>query len=250
MALRLVPVVLLGGLLFSVRGPALAPMGALAEAGAPAPVGMPAEAGAVAAGTGTCTFSPRFQALRDRLPDLVGGCLEDEQPNPANGNLEQRTAGGLLAWSKADDTVAFTDGANTWYACPDTVEQRASTETFGCGSAAASAAEPAPAMCPDALHWSEAGAHVGTPSTVYGSGIGTSRARGTTGQSTVLALGSAAASRDHLRINIPDGVRASFLLPPEQLYDGKRLCVTGIIRRFEDTLGIEVTSSTSILAAS
>ena len=74
--LRFVPVVLLGGLLVVDHGPASAPME------------RPAEAVALAeAETGTCTVTPRFQALRDRLPELVGACLEDARPNPVNGNL-------------------------------------------------------------------------------------------------------------------------------------------------------------------
>jgi hypothetical protein len=195
-------------------------------------------------------LSPRFQALRDRILDLVGECLEDERPNPANGNLEQRTVGGLLAWRQADATVAFTDGASTWYGCPDMLEQRPSTEPFSCERAAASAPEAAPSMCPDALRWSEAGAHVGTRATVYGSGIRTARAGGSSRQAPVLGLGSTAASRERLVIVIPDGVRASFLLPPERLYDGKRLCVTGVIGTYEGAPGIEVTSPASILATS
>jgi hypothetical protein len=43
-----------------------------------------------------CSLSPTFQQLRDQLPDIVGDCLAPEALNPATGNVEQPTTGGLL----------------------------------------------------------------------------------------------------------------------------------------------------------
>jgi hypothetical protein len=84
--------------------------------------------GAVGAQAG-CEFKLGFRALRDRIPDRVGDCLENEWHNSANGNTEQRTTahhgnGGLLVWRKADNWTAFTDGHHTWVAGPFGVQQR------------------------------------------------------------------------------------------------------------------------------
>src|SRR5688572_11853723 len=78
-----------------------------------------------------CRFVLGFAALRDATgPAIVGECLEDERFNPVNGNAEQRTAGGLLVWRKADNWTAFTDGFRTWVSGPAGIEQRLNTERF------------------------------------------------------------------------------------------------------------------------
>jgi hypothetical protein len=73
---------------------------------------------------------------------MVGGCLEDEHFNTANGNAEQRTVahhgqGGLLVWRKADNWTAFTDGYWSWVNGPSGLQRRLNTECFpweaGCG---------------------------------------------------------------------------------------------------------------------
>jgi hypothetical protein len=79
---------------------------------------------AVSAGPAQCEFQHGFRTLHDRIPALVADCLEDEHGNPANGNVEQRTTGGLLVWRPADNWTAFTDGATTWINGPDGLVQR------------------------------------------------------------------------------------------------------------------------------
>jgi lysophospholipase L1-like esterase len=71
-----------------------------------------------------CRFQLGFDALRRQIPALVGDCLDQERYNPLNGNAEQRTAGGLLVWRKADNWTAFTDGATTWIAGPQGLASR------------------------------------------------------------------------------------------------------------------------------
>src|SRR5919199_1631976 len=62
-----------------------------------------------------CRFVLGFATLRDLVgPAAVGDCLEDERFDPANGNVEQQTSGGLLVWRKSDKWTAFTDGYRTW----------------------------------------------------------------------------------------------------------------------------------------
>src|SRR3989441_7986344 len=71
-----------------------------------------------------------FKTMADQIPTVVGGCLEDEHANPANGDALQETTGGLLVWRKADNFTAFTDGARTWVAGPFGLQTRANGERF------------------------------------------------------------------------------------------------------------------------
>jgi hypothetical protein len=131
---------------------ALALMAPLAAAAAPL---LPAPARAQAG----CQFVLGFARLRDLVgPAVVGDCLEDERFNPASGNAEQRTTGGLLVWRQADNWTAFTDGYRTWLAGPDTLATgglwvRLNTERFdweGDSEAGAPpAAPPAPTPIPN-----------------------------------------------------------------------------------------------------
>jgi hypothetical protein len=77
-----------------------------------------------AAAQAGCTFALGFEALREQIPDVVGGCLDDERFDPESGNAEQRTTGGLLVWRKADNWTAFTDGATTWINGPNGLASR------------------------------------------------------------------------------------------------------------------------------
>jgi hypothetical protein len=65
-----------------------------------------------------CIYKDGFKYLTGQIPWLVGSCLENERLNPANGNMEQRTTGGLLVWRKADNWTAFTNGSLTWLVGP------------------------------------------------------------------------------------------------------------------------------------
>jgi hypothetical protein len=76
-----------------------------------------------------CRFQLGFAALRDALPAIVGGCLDDES-YAANGDSLQHTSGGLLVWRKADNWTAFTDGYRTWVNGPAGIQQRLNSERF------------------------------------------------------------------------------------------------------------------------
>src|SRR5688500_6285816 len=68
----------------------------------PSPASSRPLAPAAALQAASCRFVLGFAALREAIgPGIVGECLEDERFNPANGNAEQRTTGGLLVWRKA-----------------------------------------------------------------------------------------------------------------------------------------------------
>src|SRR3954447_4289377 len=102
-----------------------------------------------------CTFVGGFARLRELVgADKIGNCLEDEHFNVENGNAEQRTAGGLFVWRKADNFTAFTDGGTTWVNGPDGLQSRPNNERFSwekdpisspaTGSTTAAASSPAP----------------------------------------------------------------------------------------------------------
>ena len=82
-----------------------------------------------------CAFQLGFKAIADRIPEIVGRCLEDEHFNVVNGNAEQRTTahhgkGGLLVWRKADNWTAYTDGHWSWVNGPYGLQKRLNTERF------------------------------------------------------------------------------------------------------------------------
>ena len=79
--------------------------------------------------TTPCHFQLGFQTLHDALPDTVGQCVENEHYN-AIGDSNQLTSGGLLAWRKADNWTAFTDGYRTWVNGPNGIQQRLNTERY------------------------------------------------------------------------------------------------------------------------
>ena len=77
-----------------------------------------------------CEFRLGFKALRDLIGhDIVGACLENEHYN-AIGDSNQQTTGGLMAWRKADNWTAFTDGHRTWVSGPYGVVLRLNTERY------------------------------------------------------------------------------------------------------------------------
>jgi len=71
-----------------------------------------------------CQFTLGFLALRDKIPDVVGECLENERFEPSTGSVHQRTTGGLLSWRRADGWSTFTDGVTLWIDGPEGVSIR------------------------------------------------------------------------------------------------------------------------------
>lgn len=77
-----------------------------------------------------CTFEQGFKDLHDQIPDVVGDCIMNAQPQPT-GDVQQRTKNGLLAWRKADNWTAFTNGAMTWINGPFGAQSRPNDELLG-----------------------------------------------------------------------------------------------------------------------
>ena len=102
------------------------------------------------AAAASCEYVLGFRALHDLIPNVVGDCVVDEHHNPANGDgLQEATGvggrGGLLAWRKADNWTAYTDGYRTWVNGPNGLQQRLNTERFTWEADSASFPAPRPA---------------------------------------------------------------------------------------------------------
>lgn len=103
----------------------------------PAPAGLNSPAaGAAPAETRSqpaCLPGARFRALAQSVgASILGDCLEPERINPLNGNAEQLTTRGLMALHPADNVASFTDGARSWYLCPDGLFGSLSNAAFRC----------------------------------------------------------------------------------------------------------------------
>lgn len=83
----------------------------------------------VAVAQSTPQFKLGFKALADQVPDVVGTPIENEHWG-ANGDSLQMTGKGLMAWRKADNWTAFTNGATTWINGPVGVQSRPNSERF------------------------------------------------------------------------------------------------------------------------
>ena len=90
-----------------------------------------------AAGT-NCQFVLGFKALREMAPIAVGQCLDDQAFAP-NGDAQQHSTKGLMAWRKADNWTAFTDGYQTWLNGPTGLAKRLNTDRFSWEGDASSA---------------------------------------------------------------------------------------------------------------
>ena len=76
-----------------------------------------------------CQFILGFQTLRDLDPNDIGNCV-DNQAFAANGDAQQHTSKGLMAWRKADNWTAFTNGYRTWVNGPSRLVSRLNSERF------------------------------------------------------------------------------------------------------------------------
>jgi len=76
-----------------------------------------------------CQFVAGFKTLHDLQPQVVGDCVQD-QSYTVNGDAQQQTTNGLMAWRKQDNWTAFTDGYRTWVNGPSGIQTRLNTERF------------------------------------------------------------------------------------------------------------------------
>ena len=101
-----------------------------------------------AAAVPDCQFVLGFKALHDADPADVGNCTSN-QAFASNGDAQQATSYGLMAWRKTDNFTAFTNGFHTWVNGPFGVQERLNSQRFPWerdGGATAPAAAPQSGM--------------------------------------------------------------------------------------------------------
>jgi len=76
-----------------------------------------------------CQFILGFQTLQLMDPADVGACV-DNQTFASNGDALQHTTTGLLAWRKADNWTAFTNGYWTWINGPGGLIKRLNSQRY------------------------------------------------------------------------------------------------------------------------
>jgi len=86
-------------------------------------------AAAVVAAQSAPAFNLGFKALADQIPTEVGVPLENEHWG-SNGDSLQQTSTGLMAWRKADNWTAYTNGYMTWINGPNGVQSRLNADRF------------------------------------------------------------------------------------------------------------------------
>lgn len=92
----------------------------------------------------------------------------------------------------------------------------------------------------NAISWQEAAQHVGETVTVYGPVADMEYASTSDGQPTFIDLGTAYPDSSRVTMVIWGEDRGNFPEPPEALYAGKMLCVTGEVYLYRGVCNIEV----------
>jgi len=103
-------------------------LASLSGAAAPASA-IPASVAPAPAAVGACQYILGFKSLHDLDVSDTGDCTEN-QAFAANGDAQQHTTAGLMAWRKADNWTAFTNGYWTWINGPNGLAKRLNTERF------------------------------------------------------------------------------------------------------------------------
>ena len=104
---------------------------------------------------------------------------------------------------------------------------------------------PAPPE-PQGIPWNEAAAHVGEQGTVTGPVVSTRLASSSKGQPTFLNVGAAYPSPNRFTVVVWIENRSNFPSPPENMYAGKTIAVTGAITSYQGSPQIEVSSPSQI----
>ncbi len=102
-------------------------------------------------------------------------------------------------------------------------------------------------FCPDAIAWDQAKAHAGKRSTIRGPVVEAIYDRGASGQPTFLYLGRPNSTPGGVTVLIRDQYRWNFPSPPEQLYYGRTICVSGMVSMYQGNPQIEVRSPSNIV---
>jgi len=108
-------------------GPGAVPPAVVAETAA---ASLPAATQpAITPSSGSCQYILGFATLHGLDTTDTGACVSDQRFAP-NGDAQQTTAKGLMAWRKADNWTAFTNGYLTWINGPSGLVSRLNTQRF------------------------------------------------------------------------------------------------------------------------
>jgi len=196
---------------------------------------------------------PRLDQL-DGYGRLLRYVVKGEQ----NVNLLLVRRGAATVWFYHGDRGAYATallrgaqraraaGRGLWGACPGTPFDPLHAASTG----TAEAPPPStPVTCAGAISWRDAASHVGEEATVQGPVVGTFFAAGSNGQPTFLNLGRDYPDPARVTVLIWGADRAKFPGPPEDLYAGRTICVTGTIETYQGVPEIEASSPGQIAIA-
>lgn len=102
---------------------------------------------------------PRYQfgfaVLQEQLQDVMGQPLECEHSTSASGDTRQKTSTGLAFYTRATNTVAFTDGYRRWLLTPEGLLYAAApdAEARPFGAPPPGGTQPNAEAPPEALSW-------------------------------------------------------------------------------------------------
>lgn len=111
-------------------------------------------------------------------------------------------------------------------------------------------AQGSSSRCESFVSWEDASQHVGERSSVQGPVVSTNYAVTSNGEPTFLNVGREYPDEGRFTVVIWGEDRANFSAPPEDLYDGATICVTGMIETYEGVPEIVLRSEADILVES
>ena len=103
-----------------------------------------------------------------------------------------------------------------------------------------------PAYSGDGFSWEVAIDHVGEKVTICGPVAGTHWASSSNGKPTFINVGKDYPASDRFVVLIWDDHRRAFPQPPEDYYQGKTICVTGLIQEYEGCAEIVISGPEQI----
>jgi hypothetical protein len=107
----------------------------------------------------------------------------------------------------------------------------------------------APEPCPGAIAWDAAAEHVGQIVTVRGPVVDATYASDSRGQPTFLNIGRGYPDPARFTVVIWIPNRANFPAPPEELYSGQTVCVTGQITLYNGSAEMEIIGPEDIVTS-
>lgn len=189
----------------------------------------------------SCQFILGFKTLHDLDPRDVGDCM-DNQAFASNGDAQQHTTKGMMAWRKADNYTAFTNGYMTWINGPTGLVQRLNSDRFPWESnapisAPTTPAAPAPAATPtgpqpSALVTITDGGFQPTTVTIVTGGSVTFINKGTRTHSATTLSGNAPFPFDTGGLNTNQQASERLGLPGSYNFTSQPDCISGNIPGF------------------